>query len=100
MAVAKGEKPAAGQKDNMDWFNRLDSYALAIAKGMAYLETNSFVHRDLACRNILVGLENVVKIADFGLSRDVQETEGEYKMNTHMKPMPMDTPSPWSSRSE
>ena len=27
------------------------------------------VHRDLACRNILVGTDKTVKISDFGLTR-------------------------------
>ena len=38
---------------------------------MAYLAAQRFVHRDLACRNCLVGTDLVVKIADFGMSRDV-----------------------------
>ncbi|XP_012259968.2 muscle, skeletal receptor tyrosine-protein kinase-like [Athalia rosae] len=42
-----------------------------IAAGMTYLSAQRFVHRDLACRNCLVGSELTVKIADFGMSRDV-----------------------------
>ena len=44
---------------------------IQIAAGMAYLSGQRFVHRDLACRNCLVGSDLVVKIADFGMSRDV-----------------------------
>lgn len=36
---------------------------------MAYLEEKAFVHRDLRAANILVGENNVVKVADFGLAR-------------------------------
>ncbi|KZC04523.1 Muscle, skeletal receptor tyrosine protein kinase, partial [Dufourea novaeangliae] len=45
--------------------------AIQIAAGMTYLSGQRFVHRDLACRNCLVGFDLVVKIADFGMSRDV-----------------------------
>lgn len=43
-----------------------------VCKGMAYLERHNYIHRDLAARNCLVGVENVVKVADFGLARWVE----------------------------
>lgn len=54
---------------------QLTLMAHEIASGMAFLAMNDFVHRDLACRNCLVGDDESVKIADFGLSRNIQYQE-------------------------
>ena len=45
--------------------------ATQISNGMMYLASKHFVHRDLATRNCLVGCSLVVKISDFGMSRDI-----------------------------
>jgi len=37
-------------------------------KGMVYLEKMQIIHRDLACRNLLVDRDNTVKVGDFGLA--------------------------------
>ncbi|KAF7473884.1 Hypothetical predicted protein [Marmota monax] len=42
---------------------------------MAYLESISCVHRDIAIRNILVASPECVKLGDFGLSRYIEDDE-------------------------
>uniref|UniRef100_A0A8C5ML17 Tyrosine-protein kinase receptor n=1 Tax=Leptobrachium leishanense TaxID=445787 RepID=A0A8C5ML17_9ANUR len=56
--------------------------ASQIASGMVYLASQHFVHRDLATRNCLVGVNLIVKIGDFGMSRDVYSTD-YYRVGGH-----------------
>ncbi|XP_032873555.1 BDNF/NT-3 growth factors receptor [Amblyraja radiata] len=56
--------------------------AMQIAAGMVYLASQHFVHRDLATRNCLVGENLLVKIGDFGMSRDVYSTD-YYRVGGH-----------------
>lgn len=62
-------------KNAPDWkpFSVEDRIKMAIetAKGMAHLTASKFVHRDLACRNVLVDATMTCKVADFGLARGI-----------------------------
>lgn len=60
-----------------------------ISSGMTYLSEMSYIHRDLAARNILVSEDLVCKVADFGLSREVEydTSDGAYttRVSTTLK---------------
>ena len=42
---------------------------------MEFLARRRCVHRDLAARNILVARGKIAKVADFGLARDVEQSD-------------------------
>ncbi|CAH2098912.1 unnamed protein product [Euphydryas editha] len=64
--------------------------ALDICKGCKYLEAKRFVHRDIAARNCLLtsrGPGRVVKIADFGMARDIYRSDYYKKGGKAMLPI-------------
>eukprot|EP00039_Didymoeca_costata_P019872 m.339237 g.339237 ORF g.339237 m.339237 type:complete len:778 (+) comp18716_c0_seq1:219-2552(+) len=69
------DKHLLKRKRNKAWLRLSDinKMVLDTVSGMAYLEENFCVHRDLACRNILLNEQSICKVADFGFARIVEE---------------------------
>jgi serine/threonine protein kinase len=77
-----------------------------VALGCLALSRAGIVHRDLAARNLLVDSRLQVKVADYGLSRDVNEDRNYYRLATE-RPMPVRWTAPesvvslkWTSASD
>lgn len=71
-------------------------FTIDVASGLAYLASLGFVHRDLACRNCLLDAERVVKIADFGMARDIAGGNSDYYRLNHAALLPVRWMSPES----
>ncbi|XP_055585021.1 fibroblast growth factor receptor homolog 1-like [Uranotaenia lowii] len=80
MVSGEKEKKILTQKE-------LISFAYQIARGMEYLASRRCIHRDLAARNVLVSDGYVMKIADFGLARDIHNQEYYRKTTTGKLPI-------------
>jgi hypothetical protein len=72
---------------------QLTEFGKQAAAGMEYLESKNCIHRDLAARNCLIGSdETVLKISDFGMSRE--EDDGIYTVSSGMKQIPIKWTAP------
>ncbi|XP_031103034.1 mitogen-activated protein kinase kinase kinase 1-like [Ipomoea triloba] len=61
---------------------QVSTYTKQILSGLHYLHSLNVVHRDIRCDNILVGVNDSVKLADFGFAKvitqlnDIKSTKG------------------------
>ncbi|CAO1301357.1 unnamed protein product [Diamesa serratosioi] len=61
-------------------------YSFQLSTALSYLESKKFVHRDIAARNVLVSTPTCIKLADFGLSRWVED-QSYYTSSKGMLPI-------------
>jgi protein kinase len=50
----------------------IKKYVFQILNGLAYMHKHGFFHRDMKPENLLIGSDDIVKIADFGLAREIR----------------------------
>ena len=62
-------------------------WSYQVAKGMEYLGSKKIMHGDLALRNILLTENNIIKICDFGLSKNLYSSLNYQKLSD--SPLPV-----------
>ena len=65
----------------------LISWAYQIARGMSHLANRKIIHGDLAARNVLLARNNLIKICDFGLARNMQQNQIYQKVSSGPLPI-------------
>uniref|UniRef100_A0A8R1HU05 receptor protein-tyrosine kinase n=1 Tax=Caenorhabditis japonica TaxID=281687 RepID=A0A8R1HU05_CAEJA len=81
-------KTHISNEENTIKMRDLFEFAYDIAKGMEYIHSMNYIHRDLASRNCLLDDRLRVKIADFGLCRKVNMQTQLYEQ-MHERDLPV-----------
>lgn len=65
------------KKESVLGWPKKTAIAIEIARGMQYLHTHKILHGDLKSLNLLVDENYHIKVADFGLSKIIEDTPAE-----------------------
>ncbi|KAH7300429.1 hypothetical protein KP509_24G062200 [Ceratopteris richardii] len=72
--VTKGSLSSLYQKHKL-FDSQIRSYTRQILCGLKYLHERKVLHRDIKCANILVDTNGKIKLADFGLARQISQLD-------------------------
>ncbi|KAH7439182.1 hypothetical protein KP509_04G048600 [Ceratopteris richardii] len=72
--VTKGSLSSLYQKYNL-FESQIRSYTRQILSGLKYLHDRKVMHRDIKCANILVDVNGKIKLADFGLAKQISQLD-------------------------
>mmetsp|Transcript_14194 Transcript_14194/g.19714 ORF Transcript_14194/g.19714 Transcript_14194/m.19714 type:complete len:1525 (+) Transcript_14194:149-4723(+) len=89
---ALGSLDKLHKTQRMNEAKRFRHIARDVTRGLAHLHKQGIIHRDLACRNLLMKSDGTVLICDYGLSAKLERHNDYYELRTSKFPWAWTSP--------